>query len=92
MNDQPVASFKMANDRRSREAAGRTAEQASRALRVLGDDALPSWRAAAQLRIAHPGMSLTELAQAAQPPMTKDAFAARLRRLIVRAEQRNTTS
>ncbi|OMB73160.1 hypothetical protein A5741_05425 [Mycolicibacterium conceptionense] len=42
----------------------------------------------AQLRIAHPDASNTDLAERCMPPMTKHTFAGRLRRLISAAEQR----
>jgi DNA-binding protein WhiA len=52
------------------------------ALAVLGDTAPPDWAAAAQLRLAHPDLTLPRLAELASPPLTKDTIAGRIRRLI----------
>ena len=50
-------------------------------------DVLPGpLRAAAALRLEHPDSALQELADLAEPPLAKPTLAARLRRLVERAE------
>jgi cell division protein WhiA len=57
---------------------------AARALRRSGglDGLTPPLRAAAELRLRHPSLSLRELAAAADPPLTKATMAGRLARLV----------
>jgi hypothetical protein len=43
--------------------------------------------AAGRLRLEHPHVSLEQLATLADPPMTKDAVAGKLRRLLALAER-----
>ena len=43
---------------------------------------------AGRLRLAHKQASLEELGQLAEPPMTKDAVAGRIRRLLAMADKR----
>jgi DNA-binding protein WhiA len=76
-----------ANERRCVQAAEAAAARAVRALIVLGQDAPEHLAAAGKLRIAHRRISLTELAQLADPPLTKDALADRIRRLLARADR-----
>ena len=45
-------------------------------------------REAGTLRLEHKQASLEELGQLAQPPMTKDAVAGRIRRLLAMADKR----
>jgi cell division protein WhiA len=45
-------------------------------------------REAGTLRVEHKQASLEELGQLAQPPMTKDAVAGRIRRLLAMADKR----
>ena len=45
-------------------------------------------RYAGELRVAHKQASLDELGRLAEPPMTKDAIAGRIRRLIAMADKR----
>jgi DNA-binding protein WhiA len=56
---------------------------------VLGEHASEHLREAGRLRIEHPTASLEELSQRCDPPMSKDAMAGRLRRLIATAERVN---
>ena len=58
-----------------------------RALEILGDD-LPTPGQAGKLRLEHRQASLEELGQLADPPMTKDAIAGRIRRLLALADKR----
>ena len=59
-----------------------------RALESLGADIPDHLREAGELRLEHKQASLEELGQLAQPPMTKDAVAGRIRRLLAMADKR----
>ncbi|MBD3688718.1 DNA-binding protein WhiA [Nanchangia anserum] len=83
-----LANFDDANLRRSARAAVAAAARVSRAFEILGDDIPDHLRAAGQLRLAHRDASLEELGKAANPPLTKDAVAGRIRRLLAAADKR----
>lgn len=83
-----LANFDDANLRRSARAAVAAAARVGRALDILGDDAPRHLAEAGRLRIAHGQVSLEELGQLADPPMTKDAIAGRIRRLLTIADRR----
>jgi DNA-binding protein WhiA len=83
-----LANFDDANLRRSARAAVAGAARVERALEILGDDAPEHLVAAGQLRLKHRQASLEELGQLADPPMTKDAVAGRVRRLLGMADKR----
>jgi DNA-binding protein WhiA len=59
-----------------------------RALEILGDDLPGHLAEAGKLRLEHKQASLEELGQLADPPMTKDAVAGRIRRLLALADKR----
>jgi len=59
-----------------------------RALEILGEDVPEHLRYAGGLRVAHKQASLDELGRLADPPMTKDAIAGRIRRLLAMADKR----
>ena len=59
-----------------------------RALEILGEDVPDHLRTAGELRLAHKQASLEELGALADPPMTKDAVAGRIRRLLALADKR----
>ena len=59
-----------------------------RALEILGDDAPDHLLQAGRLRREHANASLEELGALADPPMTKDAVAGRIRRLLHMADKR----
>jgi DNA-binding protein WhiA len=61
-----------------------------RALEILGDDVPDHLRAAGLLRIENKQASLEELGQMHEPPLTKDAVAGRIRRLLATADKRAT--
>jgi DNA-binding protein WhiA len=83
-----LANFDDANLRRSARAAVAAGARVQRALEILGDD-LPNHLAqAGKLRLEHRQASLEELGQLADPPMTKDAIAGRIRRLLALADKR----
>lgn len=71
-----------ANTTRRERAATRTVPAVAAALASLGDTVPPRMLAAAHLRLAHPDLSLRDLAAVADPPMSKDTLASLLRRLL----------
>jgi len=83
-----LANFDDANLRRSARAAVAAGARVERALEILGDDVPDHLRAAGMLRLAHRQASLEELGALAEPPMTKDAIAGRIRRLLAMADRR----
>jgi DNA-binding protein WhiA len=83
-----LANFDDANLRRSARAAVAAAARVRRALEILGDDVPDHLLAAGRLRAEHTQASLEELGQLAEPPMTKDAVAGRIRRLLHMADKR----
>jgi DNA-binding protein WhiA len=83
-----LANFDDANLRRSARAAVAAKARVERALAILGAEAPTHLSEAGQLRIAHGQASLEELGQLADPPMTKDAIAGRIRRLLTMADKR----
>jgi len=83
-----LANFDDANLRRSARAAVAAGARVERALEILGDDAPEHLCDAGRLRIANRQASLEELGQLAEPPMTKDAIAGRIRRLLAMADRR----
>ncbi len=82
-----LANFDDANLRRSARAAVAASARVERALQILGDDAPDHLAEAGKLRIEHGQASLEELGQLADPPMTKDAIAGRIRRLLTMADK-----
>ncbi|MFZ0157625.1 MAG: DNA-binding protein WhiA, partial [Kineosporiaceae bacterium] len=83
-----LANFDDANLRRSARAAVAAGARVERALEILGDEVPEHLRMAGTLRLAHKQASLEELGQLADPPMTKDAVAGRIRRLLAMADKR----
>ncbi len=83
-----LANFDDANLRRSARAAVAAGARVERALEILGQDAPEHLIVAGQLRIKHRQASLEELGQLADPPLTKDAIAGRIRRLLALADKR----
>jgi DNA-binding protein WhiA len=67
-------------------AAAAATARVRRALEILGEEIPHHLLAAAQLRLQHEHDSLDKLGQRADPPMTKDAIAGRLRRLLITAD------
>ena len=85
-----LANFDDANLRRSARAAVAAAARVARAIEILGEDIPQHLLEAGQLRIEHGQASLEELGSLATPPMTKDAIAGRIRRLLAMADKRAT--
>src|SRR6187549_3353312 len=83
-----LANFDDANLRRSARAAVAAAARVTRALEILADEAPNHLTSAGQLRLEHRQASLEELGQRHDPPMTKDAVAGRIRRLLAMADKR----
>ena len=83
-----LANFDDANLRRSARAAVAAGARVARALEILGDDAPEHLVSAGRLRLEHKQASLEELGQLADPPLTKDAVAGRIRRLLAMADKR----
>jgi DNA-binding protein WhiA len=83
-----LANFDDANLRRSARAAVAAGARVERALAILGEDVPEHLAAAGQLRLEHKQASLEELGGLADPPMTKDAIAGRIRRLLALADKR----
>ena len=57
-------------------------------MKILGDDVPEHLAEAGQLRVQHRQASLEELGRLADPQMTKDAVAGRIRRLLTMADKR----
>ncbi|WP_125612122.1 DNA-binding protein WhiA [Specibacter cremeus] len=83
-----LANFDDANLRRSAQAAVAAGARVERALEILADDAPDHLKYAGELRVAHKQASLDELGRLADPPLTKDAIAGRIRRLLAMADKR----
>ena len=83
-----LANFDDANLRRSARAAVAAGARVQRALEILADDAPDHLLQAGRLRIEHKQASLEELGALSDPPMTKDAVAGRIRRLLAMADKR----
>lgn len=83
-----LANFDDANLRRSARAAVAAGARVERALEILGEDVPDHLLYAGTLRLTHKQASLEELGQLADPPMTKDAIAGRIRRLLATADKR----
>ncbi|MCT9001168.1 DNA-binding protein WhiA [Microbacterium memoriense] len=83
-----LVNFDDANLRRSAQAAVAACARVERALEILADDVPDHLRHAGELRLAHRDASLDELGHHADPPMTKDAVAGRIRRLLAMADKK----
>lgn len=83
-----LANFDDANLRRSAQAAVAAGARVERALEILGDEVPEHLRYAGVLRLEHKQASLDELGRMAEPPMTKDAIAGRIRRLLAMADKK----
>jgi putative sporulation transcription regulator whiA len=83
-----LANFDDANLRRSARAAVTAAARVNRAMEILGDDVPDHLAEAGQLRVKYQQASLEELGRLAEPQLTKDAVAGRIRRLLSMADKR----
>ena len=82
-----LANFDDANLRRSARAAVASGARVERAFAILGDQVPTHLQEAGRLRVEHKEASLEELGRLADPPMTKDAVAGRIRRLLALADK-----
>jgi DNA-binding protein WhiA len=82
-----LANFDDANLRRSAQAAVAAGARVERALELLGPEIPEHLRYAGELRLKHKQASLDELGHLSDPPMTKDAIAGRIRRLLAMADK-----
>jgi DNA-binding protein WhiA len=82
-----LANFDDANLRRSARAAVAASARVERAFEILGEAIPGHLRQAAELRIANKEASLEELGRLADPALTKDAVAGRIRRLLAMADK-----
>ncbi|WP_430592968.1 DNA-binding protein WhiA [Humidisolicoccus flavus] len=82
-----LVNFDDANLRRSAQAAVAACARVERALQILGDDVPEHLSYAGSLRLQHREASLDELGHFADPPLTKDAVAGRIRRLLAMADK-----
>ena len=82
-----LANFDDANMRRSAKAAAEACDKVRQAFEILGDDVPDNLKSAGQLRLDHADASLEQLGRLADPPITKDAIAGRIRRLLQLAEK-----
>jgi len=83
-----LVNFDDANLRRSAQAAVAACARVERALEILDDTVPPHLKYAGDLRLRFRDSSLDELGHHAEPPMTKDAVAGRIRRLLAMADKR----
>jgi DNA-binding protein WhiA len=82
-----LVNFDDANLRRSAQAAVAACARVERALEILEGDVPEHLRYAGELRLRFRDASLDELGHHAEPPMTKDAVAGRIRRLLAMADK-----
>ena len=85
-----LVNFDDANLRRSAQAAVAACARVERAMEILDGDVPEHLRYAGELRLRFRDSSLDELGHHADPPMTKDAVAGRIRRLLAMADKKAT--
>ncbi len=82
-----LVNFDDANLRRSAQASVAACARVERALEILGSEIPDHLQYAGALRLEHRDASLDELGNRADPPLTKDAIAGRIRRLLAMADK-----
>jgi len=82
-----LANFDNANLMRSAQAAVASGMRVRRAMEILGDNIPDHLKLAGDLRLQHRDASLDDLGRLASPPLTKDAIAGRIRRLLALADK-----
>jgi DNA-binding protein WhiA len=82
-----LVNFDDANLRRSAQAAVAACARVERALEILEGNLPDHLKYAGELRLRFRDSSLDELGHHAEPPMTKDAVAGRIRRLLAMADK-----
>ena len=83
-----LVNFDDANLRRSAQAAVAACSRVERALEILDGQVPDHLKYAGELRLRFRDASLDELGHHSDPPMTKDAVAGRIRRLLAMADKR----
>lgn len=86
-----LVNFDDANLRRSAQASVAACARVERALEILGDEIPEHLKYAGELRLAHREASLDDLGARAEPALTKDAIAGRIRRLLAMADKEANT-
>ncbi|WP_342314816.1 DNA-binding protein WhiA (plasmid) [Mycobacterium avium subsp. hominissuis] len=79
--------FREQNTHRAAAAAATAAARVERALEILGDGVPEDLVEAGRLRLEHRSVTLEELGRLAVPPLSKDAMAGRIRRLLEKADR-----
>ncbi|RGE17919.1 DNA-binding protein WhiA [Leucobacter sp. wl10] len=82
-----LVNFDDANLRRSAQASVAACARVERAMEILGDEVPEHLRYAGHLRLQYREASLDDLGARADPPLTKDAIAGRIRRLLAMADK-----
>jgi DNA-binding protein WhiA len=82
-----LANFDNANLMRSAQAAVAAGQRVKRAMEILGDEIPEHLKVAGELRLNNRDASLDDLGRLAVPPLTKDAIAGRIRRLLALADK-----
>jgi DNA-binding protein WhiA len=82
-----LANFDNANLMRSAQAAVASGMRVRRAMEILGESIPDHLKLAGDLRLQHRDASLDDLGRLASPPLTKDAIAGRIRRLLALADK-----
>jgi DNA-binding protein WhiA len=82
-----LANFDNANLMRSAQAAVASGMRVRRAMEILGENIPDHLKLAGDLRLQHRDASLDDLGRLASPPLTKDAIAGRIRRLLALADK-----
>jgi DNA-binding protein WhiA len=82
-----LANFDNANLMRSAQAAVASGMRVRRAMEILGENIPEHLKLAGDLRLEHRDASLDDLGRLASPPLTKDAIAGRIRRLLALADK-----
>ncbi|WP_293694134.1 DNA-binding protein WhiA [uncultured Agrococcus sp.] len=91
-NANRLVNFDDANLRRSAQAAVAACARVERAFEILGEDIPDHLVYAGRLRLEHREASLDELGRLADPQLTKDAVAGRIRRLLAMADKQASDS
>lgn len=83
-----LENFDTANQQRTQISAAITAARVTRAFEILGESTPAHLAQFGRLRLDHPDATLDDLGRLADPPVTKDTAAGRLRRLLAAADTR----
>ncbi|HUH52484.1 MAG TPA: DNA-binding protein WhiA [Microbacteriaceae bacterium] len=86
-NANRLVNFVDANLRRSAQASVNACARVERALEILGSSVPKHLKYAGELRLKNREASLNDLGAHADPPLTKDAIAGRIRRLLAMADK-----